>query len=454
MPHDEEWLRARAAEANRNRQHRVDEQAHADSQSRADTHSSASSAGRQDRSRRGTASYEEFLRGTPHSAHFVYVLKTRYNSGIVKIGRTKNPPHERAKELNRQTGVANDQWQVAYAVGTFESHSLERMLHRMFAPHARGGEVFEVPLVNVVQAILTFSVISTFDLADVERVAQERAAEAQRAAAARAAEAARVAAERAAAEEAKRRERYAAEQRATLDRQRAEAAARSEANRKALARADAYFRVARAAGIGVCLGITLLVVFPYVTRTTAATPASDSPPQDVARLQKEATLDTELREVRREHPYATCELSQSDVQCTPRVVAWSEWKAAHPHSVEDEKRRFGYARPDGETVDVLSIGTIDGIAKQLKNRKIGSEASRRAAVKDLDEALSRTRDYVVAARQDHPQDYCWWVGALDDSGAIVCEPKESDPEPPARPFGRADTYSGDAPLQMSGTLDP
>jgi hypothetical protein len=168
--HNEDWLRARATEANRKRRQRVEDQARAVEQGSERAQPSSESTGSREKAS-STANYQEFLHATPHSAEFVYVLKTRYIAGTVKIGRTRHPPHERAKDLNRQTGIANDHWHVAYAVGTYDSHKLEKSLHQMFAPHAHGGEVFAVPIINVVEAILKFSVVSTFDLAEVERIA-------------------------------------------------------------------------------------------------------------------------------------------------------------------------------------------------------------------------------------------------------------------------------------------
>ena len=103
----------------------------------------------------------EFLDKTPHSAEFVYILTTKYHAGIVKIGRTRNRPQERREELNNQTGIPDDQWQVAYAIGTRDSRRVESFLHRKFASRDLGGEVFEIPFGDVVLAIRECDAVST-----------------------------------------------------------------------------------------------------------------------------------------------------------------------------------------------------------------------------------------------------------------------------------------------------
>jgi len=89
------------------------------------------------------------------------------------LGHT-NPPKERAKDLNRQTGVPNDYWQVGYAVGTFQSAHLERALHQSFRAKARGGEVFEATLITVIEEILGHRTLCAYDAAHAEGVAHER----------------------------------------------------------------------------------------------------------------------------------------------------------------------------------------------------------------------------------------------------------------------------------------
>lgn len=119
--------------------------------------------------------YSKFLDDTPQEAEFVYVLTSKYAPGLIKIGRTKRKPHERCRELNGQTGVANDHWKVSYAVGTLDSHGLEHRLHRQFADKACGGEVFKLRFVDVVRAFREHKVLTVYNSDDQE--AEKRARE-------------------------------------------------------------------------------------------------------------------------------------------------------------------------------------------------------------------------------------------------------------------------------------
>lgn len=107
--------------------------------------------------------YTEFLDAVPRTAEFVYVLVSEYSPQLVKIGRTDRAPLERMAELNRQTGLPNDHWRLAFAVGTRMSRTLENAIHMRFREFDRGGEVFRIDIATVIQEIAKHEVIAVFN---------------------------------------------------------------------------------------------------------------------------------------------------------------------------------------------------------------------------------------------------------------------------------------------------
>lgn len=59
---------------------------------------------------------------------YVYILVNKSMPGLIKIGRTKKNPKDRAKELSSTTGVPTP-FEVAYALCSFRHESLEKQIH-------------------------------------------------------------------------------------------------------------------------------------------------------------------------------------------------------------------------------------------------------------------------------------------------------------------------------------
>ena len=59
---------------------------------------------------------------------YVYILVNESMPGLVKIGKTKGDPRDRAKELSRATGVPTP-FEVAYALFSHRYHDLEKQIH-------------------------------------------------------------------------------------------------------------------------------------------------------------------------------------------------------------------------------------------------------------------------------------------------------------------------------------
>jgi hypothetical protein len=99
-----------------------------------------------------------FLEGPPPlppDVGFVYVLSTREQPQLLKIGFTNRTVEERVREINRATGVAvpfgvRGVWTVRGA------RDLERQLHERFAPYRlrNDREFFELPFEQASREIL------------------------------------------------------------------------------------------------------------------------------------------------------------------------------------------------------------------------------------------------------------------------------------------------------------
>lgn len=62
-------------------------------------------------------------------SQWIYILSNPSIPGLVKIGFTKEKPLNRMKQINSDTGVAED-FKLEYAFPCFNAHSLEREIHK------------------------------------------------------------------------------------------------------------------------------------------------------------------------------------------------------------------------------------------------------------------------------------------------------------------------------------
>lgn len=86
---------------------------------------------------------------------WVYVLRNpEFKRPLFKIGQTSRPPHVRADELTRETGVP-EAYQVVYFVHVSDRHAAERAVHDWLSERRVrwNKEFFEVPLALAVEAL-------------------------------------------------------------------------------------------------------------------------------------------------------------------------------------------------------------------------------------------------------------------------------------------------------------
>lgn len=86
---------------------------------------------------------------------YVYVMINPSLEGLLKIGRTKRDPNERAKELSAATGVATP-FYVAYKTYFLDCETVEEFLHEKLAQYrlTENREFFKAPLDTAIEAIL------------------------------------------------------------------------------------------------------------------------------------------------------------------------------------------------------------------------------------------------------------------------------------------------------------
>lgn len=85
---------------------------------------------------------------------WVYVFSNPSFPDLVKIGYTKAPPNERAKQLSRATGVALD-YQVEYVFRCHDGESLEKEVHNCLDAYRVNPkrEFFKIPIGEAVRVI-------------------------------------------------------------------------------------------------------------------------------------------------------------------------------------------------------------------------------------------------------------------------------------------------------------
>ncbi len=86
---------------------------------------------------------------------WVYILRNpEFKRRLFKIGKTSRPPHVRAAELTRETGVPTS-YQLVYFVHVRDRDAAERAVHDWLAEHRirANKEFFEVPLALAVEAL-------------------------------------------------------------------------------------------------------------------------------------------------------------------------------------------------------------------------------------------------------------------------------------------------------------
>ncbi|MEU7154627.1 GIY-YIG nuclease family protein [Streptomyces sp. NPDC045456] len=108
-----------------------------------------------------TGRLNDFILGTPASLNgrgFVYVLSTRENPDILKIGYTNRDPLTRAKEINSATGVMVP-WGVRGAWTVADARRVEADVHALLASYRvrRDREFFHMPFSEAARIIARYA---------------------------------------------------------------------------------------------------------------------------------------------------------------------------------------------------------------------------------------------------------------------------------------------------------
>ncbi len=90
---------------------------------------------------------------------YIYVLINPSMKGLLKIGKTKRPPEERAVELSKGTGVPSE-YVVAFDEFVIDCDLVERLIHKELAQYriSKDREFFKIPLkiaINSISKIVT-----------------------------------------------------------------------------------------------------------------------------------------------------------------------------------------------------------------------------------------------------------------------------------------------------------
>ena len=98
---------------------------------------------------------------------YVYVLINPSMQGLVKIGKTKDSPENRAKQLSSETGIPTS-FYVAYKKYVGSYSAIEGMAHNfltnMGKRYNKNREFFQVSLDEAIEAVM--SAASKFEIAD------------------------------------------------------------------------------------------------------------------------------------------------------------------------------------------------------------------------------------------------------------------------------------------------
>lgn len=111
-----------------------------------------------------TDQLHDFINGTPASLNgrgFVYVLSTRENPDMLKIGYTDRDPLTRAKEINSATGVMIP-WGVRGAWMVADARRVEADVHSLLVPYRvrQDREFFHMPFSEAARIIDGYAIES------------------------------------------------------------------------------------------------------------------------------------------------------------------------------------------------------------------------------------------------------------------------------------------------------